>query len=107
MFIQELNEYWTDNLKVLLLHKAVQNPEVYNPDLLTGPTDRDLSLALALERKAAWCYLNRCNNNIYNRDGQVAGEEDGMIRHYLRYITAIFHLLFDQSVWLYFYRYII
>ena len=92
---------------MLLLHKAVQNPETYNPDLLSGPTDRDLPMAVALERKAAWCYLNRCNNNIYNQDYRGPREGDGKIRRYLRYISVIFHLLFDHSIWLYFYRYIL
>ena len=61
--------------KALLLHKAVQNPEIYHPDFLSGPTDKDMSLASVLERKSSWCYLNTCNNNIYYRDKKVTQDE--------------------------------
>ena len=71
---QDFKLYWTGSSKVLLLHKAVQNVEMYQPDLLSGPTDRDLSLASAVDRKAAWCYVERCNNNLYYQGG--AGKND-------------------------------
>ena len=47
---------------------------MYQPDLLSGPTDRDPSLASAVDRKAAWCYVERCNNNLYYQGG--AGKND-------------------------------
>ena len=61
--------------KALLLHKAVQNPEIYHPDFLSGPTERDMSLASVLERKSSWCYLNNCNNNIYYKDKEVTEDD--------------------------------
>ena len=86
----------------MLLHKAVQNTEIYQADVLSGPTDRDLALASVLERKAAWCYLNTCRNNIY----QARGDTGGKIRRYLAHVTVILDFIVDQTIWLYFYRYV-
>ena len=33
--------------------------------------DRDLALSLALHRRATWCYVNTCYNNIYNEHRPV------------------------------------
>ena len=50
----------------LLLYKSIQNPADYVPDYLSGPMNRDKALNMALHRRARWCYLNKCNNDIYN-----------------------------------------
>ena len=36
----------------LLLHKAVQNPDNYCPDYISGPMNRDQGLTMALHRRA-------------------------------------------------------
>ena len=48
-----------------LLYKSIQNPTIYHEDFLSGPMDRDEELSLAMHRRATWCYLYNCYNNIY------------------------------------------
>lgn len=62
---QDCIQYWTMRAEQLLLHKAVQNPDNYCPDYISGPMNRDRSLTMALHRRASWCYKNKCQNNIY------------------------------------------
>ena len=50
----------------LLLYKSIQNPDDYINDYLCGPMNRDADLNMALHRRARWCYIHKCNNNIYN-----------------------------------------
>lgn len=49
----------------LLLYKSIQRPDNYCPDYMSGPMNRDQGLNQALHRRATWCYLNNCQNNIY------------------------------------------
>ena len=62
---QDLSKYWTMKPGTLLLYKSIQNPSIYHRDFISGPMDRDKSLSMALHRRARWCYLNKCFNNIY------------------------------------------
>ena len=64
--MQDLIQFWTMKADQLLLHKSIQNPIDYVPDFLSGPMNRDKGLNMALQRRARWCYLNKCNNNIYH-----------------------------------------
>ena len=65
--IQHLDmvKYWTMNKGKLLLYKSIQNPDIYNEDFVSGPMDRDLGLSMAIHRRAKWCYVNKCYNNVY------------------------------------------
>ena len=67
--IQHLDiiKYWTMQRGRLLLYKSIQNPDIYHEDFVSGPMDRDAGLSLALHRRARWCHLNRCYNNIYQQ----------------------------------------
>ena len=49
---QDCIQYWTMRAEQLLLHKAVQNPDNYCPDYISGPMNRDRSLTMALHRRA-------------------------------------------------------
>ena len=49
----------------ILRQKAVQSPETYHSDFLSGPSDNDMALSTWFDWKSSWCYLNNCNNNIY------------------------------------------
>ena len=60
-----MNQYWTMSSKDAILQKAVQSPETYHSDFLSGPSDNDMALASWFDWKSSWCYLNNCNNNIY------------------------------------------
>ena len=51
--------------KAAILQKALQNPETYHSDFLSGPSYNDMALATWFDWKSSWCYLNNCNNNIY------------------------------------------
>ena len=62
---QDLSKYWTMKPGTILLYKSIQNPIIYHRDFISGPMDRDKSLSMALHRRARWCYLNKCFNNIY------------------------------------------
>ena len=62
---QDLSKYWTMKPGTILLYKSIQNPVIYHRDFISGPMDRDKSLSMALHRRARWCYLNKCFNNIY------------------------------------------
>ena len=57
---------WTEFPARLLLHKAVQSPAAYQPDLLGGAVGNNRNLSLALASKAEWCWRNSCYNNIYH-----------------------------------------
>ena len=52
--LQDVIQYWTMTSKQLLLHKAVQSPNDYFPDYISGPMDRDRSLTMALQRRARY-----------------------------------------------------
>ena len=65
LYLQEMNQYWTMSSKDVILQKAVQNPETYHSDFLSGPIDNDMALATCFDWKSSWCYHNNCNNNIY------------------------------------------
>ena len=60
-----MNQYWTMSSKDVIVQKALQNPETYHSDFLSGPIDNDMALATCFDWKSSWCYLNNCNNNIY------------------------------------------
>eukprot|EP00092_Neocalanus_flemingeri_P033683 GFUD01036616.1.p1 GENE.GFUD01036616.1~~GFUD01036616.1.p1 ORF type:complete len:397 (+),score=103.23 GFUD01036616.1:92-1282(+) len=62
---QDMMQFWTMKAGALLLYKSIQNPLIYHNDFISGPMDRDLSLSMALHRRARWCYQNKCYNNIY------------------------------------------
>ena len=61
----DMMKYWTMNKGQLLLYKSIQNPTIYHEDFLSGPMDRDEEVSLGLHRRATWCYLYNCYNNIY------------------------------------------
>ena len=61
----DMIKYWTPRPYQLLLYKSVQNPDIYHEDFVSGPMNREHDLSLALHRKATWCYLNKCYNNVY------------------------------------------
>ena len=61
----DIMKFWTMNRGQLLLYKSIQNPEIYHQDFVSGPMDRDNALSLALHRRASWCFLHTCHNNIY------------------------------------------
>lgn len=84
---RDLAQFWTMQAAQLLLYKSIQapqhtlrilfvikpnimtgiqSPDIYCPDYLAGPMDRDKSLSLALARRARWCYKHHCYNNIYS-----------------------------------------
>lgn len=62
---QDMMQFWTMKAGPLLLYKSIQNPMIYHNDFISGPMDRDHGLSMALHRRARWCYLNKCFNNIY------------------------------------------
>ena len=61
----DMIKYWTMQRGQLLLYKSIQNPDIYNEDFVSGPMDRDLGLSMAIHRRARWCYVNKCYNNVY------------------------------------------
>ena len=63
----DMMKYWTMQKGQLLLYKSIQNPDIYQEDFVSGPMDRDAGLSLALHRRATWCYVNKCYNNIYQQ----------------------------------------
>ena len=63
---QDIGTIWTMNKGQLLLYKSIQNPSIYHQDFLSGPMDGDFELSQALHRRATWCYVNTCYNNIYH-----------------------------------------
>ena len=63
----DMMKYCTMN-KSQLLYKSIQNPTIYHEDFLSGPMDRDEEVSLALHRRATWCYLYNCYNNIYREE---------------------------------------
>ena len=63
----DMAKYWTMQKGQLLLYKSIQNPDIYQEDFVSGPMDRDAGLSLALHRRATWCYVNQCYNNIYHQ----------------------------------------
>ena len=67
----DMIKYWTMSKGQLLLHKSIQSPAIYHQDYISGPMDRDADLSLALHRRAAWCYVNKCYNNVYREQSQV------------------------------------
>ena len=67
----DMIKYWTMNKGHLLLYKSIQNPSIYHPDYLSGPMDRDAALSLALHRRAAWCFVNKCYNNVYREHAPI------------------------------------
>jgi len=64
---QDCIKYWTISSEKLLLYKAIQSPDFYCPDYMSGPMLRDKGLNLALHTRARWCYQHNCQNNIYNK----------------------------------------
>jgi len=72
---QDCMEYMMPDDKQLLLYKSLQNPVTYIPDYITGPTNRERKISEALDTRARWCYTNKCNNNIYNKD-YVSNDND-------------------------------
>ena len=63
--LQDLIQLWTMNADQFLQHKSIQSLVDYVPDYLSGPMNKDKDLNMALQKCARWCYLNKCNNNIY------------------------------------------
>jgi len=55
----------THNPRRLLLLKAIQHPELFHKDVVTGPTERNPLVGILLERQARWCYQHRCKNQVY------------------------------------------
>ena len=51
----------------LLVHKMKQNTKTHTKDFLSGLINRNWELALALTKKAEWCYYAKCKNNIYDK----------------------------------------
>ena len=59
--------FFTPSAKYLIVTKSVQNPSVPHYDLMVGPMlAPDKNLAQSLHYRAKWCYLNKCQNNIYH-----------------------------------------
>ena len=63
----DLIKYWTMQKGQLLLYKSIQNPDIYHEDFVAGPMDRDPGLSQALHRRARWCHLHQCYNNVYHQ----------------------------------------
>jgi hypothetical protein len=67
----DIVDLWSIPKEKLLLSKSVQNPAIYQKDFLSGPMERDLALSQALHRRATWCHVNSCFNNIYQENSPV------------------------------------
>ena len=61
----DMDQYWTIHSGKLLLYKSLQNPDIYHEDFVSGPMDKDLDLSMAIHRRARWCHVYKCYNNIY------------------------------------------
>ena len=77
-----MNEYVSRNPERLKFVKNIQSPVVYNKDLLAGPTRRDFERGSLLERRARWCWINKCYNNVYFESATLS-DSDQLISNML------------------------
>ena len=59
----------------MLAIKLAQDTDIYKYDLLSGPTKRERQNTQLLERKARWCWIHKCFNNIYFRNYNISKNE--------------------------------
>ena len=76
----DLDFYTTTNTDRLLFLKLAQDTLSYKYDLLAGPTRRKRKLTHVLEKKAKWCWQNRCFNNIYHRKVNMSEDDSNLAK---------------------------
>ena len=61
----ELNIYRTMDPTTMINAKSRQSPAKYHKDYVWGKMFTNISVFNSLQKKAHWCFLNKCQNNIY------------------------------------------